>query len=87
MTYWRNYIESLLGTVDFNADNNSPQCFTDKKDWYIISIYDLYNGEISKRYDTKDEAQTGVEALMMVRDNYDVAYTIMSVPFGAKISL
>jgi len=82
---YEQYILSLYDTVDFHA--SGPQCFTDKRDWYIISIHDLYNGMISRLYSSKEDADTVVKKLMMDKDNYDVAYTIISVPKGEGISL
>ena len=75
------------GTIDFNASNNSPQCFTDKKDWYIINIQDGKDGQLSRPYDSEDEVKTVIDKLVDDKENYDVAYTYISVTKGATVTI
>jgi hypothetical protein len=80
----RLYKESL-GTIDFNADNNSPQCFTDKKDWYILHLIGGIEPELSRQYDTEQEVITVIEAIYETPDNSKDSYTYLSVTKGAVI--
>lgn len=80
------YRESL-GTVDFNADNNSPQCFTDKKDWYIIKVTDITESILLSSYPSKAEAKEHISKLVSYKDSHYFSYACFSVPFGTEITV
>jgi hypothetical protein len=77
------YTESL-GTIDFHA--SGPQCFTDKRDWYILHLIGGIEPELSRPYDTEQEVITVIEAIYETPDNSKDSYTYLSVTKGAEIS-
>jgi len=79
------YTESLVSTIDFDADNKSPQCFTDKKDWYILKMIGCVDPSLSRPYDTELEVQTVIEACVDAPGNSQNSYSYFSVTKGAKI--
>jgi len=81
------YKESLVSTIAFNADNNSPQCFTDKKDWYILEMVGCVDPSLSRSYNTELEVQTVIEVMRDMPENSQNSYTYLSVTKGADINI
>jgi hypothetical protein len=79
----RLYTESL-GTIDFHA--SGPQCFTDKKDWYILKMVGCVDPSLSEKYDTEQEVQDVIDTMREMPENSQNSYTYLSVTKGAEIN-
>jgi hypothetical protein len=79
------YTESLVSTIDFHA--SGTQCFTDKKDWYILQMIERVDPNFSRPFHSEQEVKDVIKALKTMPEYCQDSFVYFSVTKGAEMSL